>query len=177
MSPTTPNSPEVSDDILGTVSNPDPRLAQSTENSVQTCSESVIEGSWIDFPYVRGDGRKSFIPATFESAKAFLRKSGALFPKEKQVRSSRSELDTPLSSKSQSVHRMDVCHGCHGPMGEGRHMGSAPGKNVCTLSHSELCTGGILENDSWRSCPPSYVFKAAVPVYGFENTMGSQEFQ
>ena len=46
-----------------------------------------------------------------------------------------------------------VCHGCHGTIGDGAHVGSATGMNLCTLQHSLSCTGGIASSDSWRGCP------------------------
>ena len=46
-----------------------------------------------------------------------------------------------------------VCHGCHGPVGGGAHVGSATGKNHCRFLHSSSCQGGIVEDESWRACP------------------------
>ena len=48
-----------------------------------------------------------------------------------------------------------VCHGCHGPVGGGAHVGSATGKNHCRFLHSSTCQGGIVEDESWRACPPA----------------------
>ena len=51
-----------------------------------------------------------------------------------------------------------VCHGCHGEIGSGAHIGSATGKNLCKFNHSSFCHGGILDDDAWRACPDDYVF-------------------
>ena len=54
------------------------------------------------------------------------------------------------------MSRLAQCHGCHGMLGGGLHVGSAIGKNVCTFPHSSLCRGGILDSDGWRACPPDF---------------------
>ena len=91
----------------------------------------------------------------------------------------RNQTENPLSSKhSQPLEdEMTVCHGCHGPMGNGQHNGSAPGKNHCLFSHSALCRGGFPETESWRPCPDGYVYMATVPTSGFESTMDTFDFR
>ena len=70
-----------------------------------------------------------------------------------------------------------VCHGCHTQIGQVAHQGSQPGKNLCTLPHSLSCQGGITENESWRACPPGYVFHGqSIPAAAFDNTMNLSDF-
>ena len=65
------------------------------------------------------------------------------------------------------MSRLAQCHGCHGMLGGGLHVGSAIGKNVCIFPHSELCCGGIPESDGWRASPQGYLPQAAVlPSHG-----------
>ena len=119
-------------------------------------------------PDVRG-GRR-FIPSNFESAKAFLRASvDNIHNKDIQ----RSFSDTPLTSRL-SEPDMGVCHGCHGVIGEGAHLGSAPGKNICTHMHSVHCKGGIPEAIGWAPCPPGYIYNPDIDLAsgpGFESTI------
>ena len=62
-------------------------------------------------------------------------------------------------------------------MGQGAHQGSAIGKNLCTLPHSLNCPGGIVEDDSYRACPPGYTFHGQVfPESAFLNTMNQSDF-
>ena len=139
---------------------------------VRLCSQSLIEGEWVEENTVRGKG-SIFIPSNFESAKSFLRASV-----ESLERSYRSPPDTP--SKDQvSSPTMPTCHGCHGPMGQGQHMGSAPGKLVCTLAHSPYCRGGIIEDVSWKPCPQGYSYDKNLDLAngpGFESTMNTLDF-
>ena len=70
-----------------------------------------------------------------------------------------------------------ICHGCHLQVGQGAHQGSAIGKNLCTLPHSLNCPGGIVEDNSYRACPPGYVFHGQLfPESAFLNTMNQSEF-
>ena len=50
---------------------------QELAKTVRQCSQSLIEGSWVDIDDVRGK-KNRFIPNSFESAKAFLRSSLSL---------------------------------------------------------------------------------------------------
>ena len=93
-----------------------------------------------------------YSPPSVEVAKRFLRSVG--HSRRKSVS------DTPVTSKpgaSVRMSRLAQCHGCHGWLGGGLHVGSAIGKNVCTFQHSSLCRGGIVENDSWKACPTDFV--------------------
>ena len=47
---------------------------QELAKTVRKCSQSIIEGTWVDEPNVRGR-TPVFIPRDFESAKAFLKSS------------------------------------------------------------------------------------------------------
>ena len=74
--PLTPISPaditiQRVDEVSGPLS-----LAECQElvKSVQYCSKSLIEGSWVEIPDVRGRTPR-FMLDNFESAKAFLRAS------------------------------------------------------------------------------------------------------
>ena len=152
---------------------------QQLAKTVQHCSKSLVEGTWVEVPDVK-TGPK-FIPSSFESAKAYLSSSvRAIPPRGRGIPSRisrRCDTDTPLTSRHHKGDDMHVCHGCHMPMGDGDHNGSAPGKNVCTFQHSALCRGGIPENDGWRGCPENYVYMAHVPTSGFERTMDTVDFQ
>ena len=95
--------------------------------------------------------RPDFVPHSVDSAKKYFlsHKANQLpprFPRD-------STLDTPLSSRSTRMQ----CHGCHGSIGQGAHIGSGTGKNLCTLLHSDACPGGIAESAAWRPCPPNNV--------------------
>ena len=84
--------------------------------------------------------------------------------------------DTPVSSRGvkqrgRPTTTMQTCHGCHGPIGGGSHTGSATGKNNCTFPHNPVCTGGILEDSTWRGCPEGYI------LTGFDQTLATQDFQ
>ena len=176
-SPETPRTPDSQGDktLPSKVSEPLSiaechRLART----VQLCSKSLIDGSWHDVPSVRS-ARPRFRPSNFESAKAYfdLLDTVRVLPPRRVQRLS---FDTPVSSKYQPSSAM-FCHGCHGPMGQGLHNGSAPGKNVCSFVHSNLCKGGIPESDSFKACPDDYIYMATVPTNGFENTMNTVDFQ
>ena len=170
---------------------------QDLARQVSVCSKSVIEGSWVHS--VDGKVRRPrFIPSTFESAKVFLRASVNVVPVR---RSRRSSLDTPVTSRraqpsltlglptpilspsrpaTNQQQDMAICHGCHGVMGQGQHQGSAPGKNVCSLRHSDFCIGGIVEDPSWKPCPMGYFLNPNIQLAsesGFDGTMVTHDFQ
>ena len=66
--------------------------------------------------------------------------------------------------------RTQTCHGCHRPLGDGAHQGSATGKNRCTLPHYFLCKGGIVDTISWKACPEDYIFDPnLISAVGFES--------
>ena len=92
------------------------------------------------------------IPSSCEEAKSLLRSSNKEVSSLKlPPRPPRRSLDltaTPVTSRVAMI-----CHGCHGPLGEGAHVGSRAGKNTCTLQHHGSCPGNIQESDNWRSCP------------------------
>ena len=102
-----------------------------------------------------------YSPPSVEVAKRFLRTVGGVHRRiTSQSTKSSSVSDTPLTSRqgvSSRMSRLAQCHGCHGWLGGGLHVGSAIGKNVCNFQHSSLCRGGILENDSWKACPLDFV--------------------
>ena len=177
LTPVTPSTPESPVDI--TIASAEQNFSftecQELAKAVQQCSQSLVEGTWSDIPDVRGR-RVGFIPADFESAKTFLRNSVRI-PPDTCRKISRSVSDTPVTSRTNLSVEMGVCHGCHGPMGQGQHQGSAPGKRLCSFLHSALCKGGIVEDESWNSCPPNYVYQATVPTSGFETTMDTADFQ
>ena len=75
---------------------------------------------------------------------------------------------------------MVTCHGCHGPIGQDQHKGSATGKQYCTLKHSVYCRGGVVEDESWRACIPGYTYDANLDLVngpGFESTLNTFNFQ
>ena len=65
------------------------------------------------------------------------------------------------------MSRTLICHGCHNILGAGAHQGSAIGKSRCTIPHSLLCKGGILECESWRACPEGYIYNPDVEIQSF----------
>ena len=151
---------------------------QELVKTVKNCSQSIIEGNWVEIPDIRGKTQR-FIHDNFESAKAFLRASinGISSRKDRE-----SSLETPVTSHPRHQAAMGVCHQCHGPIGGGAHTGSAFGKGICTLrpEHSHFCKGGILENDSWAACPLGYMYNADLDLAagpGFEGTMDTFNFQ
>ena len=68
-----------------------------------------------------------------------------------------------------------ICHGCHGHIGGGAHIGSVPGKNHCKFQHSLTCPGGISEDHDWAPCPVGYV-PGGMSASGFENTLQHSDF-
>ena len=149
---------------------------QELAKTVRQCSQSLIEGSWVDIPDVRGK-KPRFIPNNFESAKAFLRSSLSQIESRVPLRSRSA---TPVTSHSRPSTTMGVCHQCHGPIGDGAHQGSAFGKGVCSFNHSHFCRGGVPENDSWAPCPQGYSFNPDLDLAsgtGFESTLGVSNFQ
>ena len=112
-----------------------------------------------------------FEPLTCESAKTFL--SAARLPPRFPFR--RDPLETPKTSRNRAYTM--ICHGCHMQMGQGAHNGSAPGKALCTLPHSVSCLGGIIEDNTWRACPPGYAHHGqTVPTSGFQDTLSMTDF-
>ena len=91
-----------------------------------------------------------FVPKSIDSAIKYFRSQ----PRPLPPKFPRPNSGTPLSSRSTSMR----CHGCHGIIGQGAHLGSGTGRNVCTLLHSNTCQGGIPDSDSFRACPPTYSF-------------------
>ena len=83
-----------------------------------------------------------------------------------------------METGGQNQLNSNTCHGCHGPIGGGAHVGSATGKARCSLPHYLLCTGNIIEDSSWRSCPPNYVYDPNLVVSdtGFESTLNPSNF-
>ena len=78
------------------------------------------------------------------------------------------------------LSRSKTCHGCHGDVGNGAHMGSAVGKERCTLPHSLRCPGNIIEDNSWRACPPGYCLNPDALFArntGFESTLDQAAFR
>jgi hypothetical protein len=149
---------------------------QELARTVRQCSQSLIEGSWVDISDVRGR-KPRFIPNNFESAKAFLRASVNKIPETHHIIS---RSDTPVTSHPKGHSSMGVCHECHGPIGGGAHQGSALGKGICTFVHSHFCKGGIPENESWAACPLGYIYNQDLDLAsgtGFESTMGLSNFQ
>ena len=125
-------------------------VSVAPENSPQLGRESTLlsglaeGGVWTKFQRSTGP---LYNPPIVEVAKRFLRTA---FRAELKLpaRFRRLPSHTPLSSgqaAAKTRHRMQtrvtVCHGCHLVMGGGNHNGSAPGKNKCTLGHSDLCLG------------------------------------
>ena len=81
---------------------------------------------------------------------------------------------TPLTSRRSPVSM--VCHGCHGIIGNGAHVGSQTGKNLCTREHSPTCPGGIFNDNSWKACPVGYIPGMRMSETGFEQTMDTVDF-
>ena len=112
----------------------------------------------------------AFKPSSAAEAKAFLLQVASQLP----PGSVKVSADTPRTSrldKWQGRPDTMLCHGCHGPMGDGAHNGSAIGKNLCTLEHNPACQGGVRDDPTWRACPPNHVYQ------GFEQTLSSQDFR
>ena len=82
--------------------------------------------------------------------------------------------DTPVTSKG--AEDTMVCHGCHGVIGSGAHLGSATGMNLCSLKHSSSCPGGYVDDHSWKACPPGYTPGMVMSETGFERTMDTVDF-
>ena len=111
-------------------------------HSLRKLSETTVDGYWKKIPgYLDRRPRDSFIPTTFEGAKRFLKETAEALP----------------NMLRPAIRVQQFCHGCHGPLGEGAHIGSAVGKLRCTFTHSSLCKGNIVEDESWRACPRGYV--------------------
>ena len=133
-SPQTPLTPDILSDL--TISSALSGLSRVSDISTRTKK------------YVGDKDPLVFQPSSLEEAREFLtRQAGTLQPRWR--RSSPSE--TPVSSRTREM----ICHGCHGKMVQGSHVGSRPGKNICTLPHNLDCPGNILENDLWRACEQS----------------------
>ena len=129
---------------------------------------------------IRPENRSAsvLIPSNREQAKQLWRESqgkvSSLLLPPKPPRKPRDPTSTPVSSRVIMV----VCHGCHGPLGDGAHQGSGPGKNRCTLEHHVSCPGGIPESSDWRSCPVfipgghGHISQA----HGFTQTLSESQF-
>ena len=184
-SPVTPGTPNSPVDISigtgsGSLAEQKLSLSQCEElaKAVQNCSKSLIEGSWSEIPDVRGK-RVSFIAADIESAKNFLRSSVKSVSEKRFIRGDSDTPVTPVTTQCSTVMqtRVQTCHACHRVLGGGNHNGSATGKNVCTLIHSELCLGGIPESDNWKACPVGYISNYDYNGAGFSQTLEVQDFQ
>ena len=120
----------------------------------------IAEGTWRRVPDSRGrrNNKQHFIPGSLDSAKCYLTNS--------------------MDIGGQDQINSNTCHGCHGPIGGGAHVGSATGKARCSLPHHLLCKGNIIEEASWRACPPNYVFDPNLVVSdtGFESTLNPSSF-
>jgi len=133
-------------------------------------SVQIFEGTWKLISKSRDNtSTHQFIPGSLESAKSFLKSAESLW---KQT------MDNTASVSGAHNVVVNTCHGCHGPVGSGAHMGSAIGKARCSLPHYILCRGNINEDPSWRACPPNYVFDSNLVVSntGFESTLNPSAF-
>ena len=124
------------------------------------------------------------IPSSVDQARSFL--SAQSFQVKYPIRRSNSQqlpprfprkhldpFSTPLSSRTSPLAM--ICHGCHGHIGGGAHIGSVPGKNHCKFQHSLTCPGGISEDHDWAPCPVGYV-PGGMSASGFENTLQHSDF-
>ena len=128
--------------------------------------------------------RALFFPPDFESAKEYLKgnrrnwaQNGKLPPRYPRNIAVPLSTTLPLSSRdTEPGGKMVRCHGCHGQVGEGAHLGSATGKNRCSFRHSNDCPGGFIEDSTWQACPPDYI-AGQVSGTGFEHTIPMQQSQ
>ena len=137
--------------------------SQTSNKSItaSTVVTSKVEGAWVRLPHAGKKPTMHFVPASLEEAKNALRQSAA-------------------QQALPRMNRVQVCHGCHGVVGEGAHQGSLTGKNRCTLRHSPFCKGNIEESESWRPCPTDYQFNSDVEIVsdtGLTDTLGVSSFQ
>ena len=158
--------------------------SQKISGSVE--SRPIEGGTWTRLKF---SSDPVYDPPSVEVAKRFLRT--AFGTKGFELPSGFRQLtsDTPLTSSqpcqdpatcppAKMQNRVMTCHACHLVMGGGNHNGSAPGKNVCTLKHSNLCLGGIPESDNWKGCPVGYVSNyQSYNVTGFSQTLDDNHFQ
>ena len=152
-SPSTPASPSSPVDISGSGNGLSQQPGRKSELGTPVSNPSVV--NWVNCQGTSSAGvyHPDFHPQTLESAIEYFRTtSQAQFPP-KFPRSG--SLETPHPSRSAKMQ----CHGCHGSIGQGAHIGSGTGKNLCTLDHSDTCPGGIAESDSWRACIAGYIFQ------------------
>ena len=141
------------------------------------------DGRWLDYSARdKFSSRKYpvFSPQSVDAAKSYIKRDCPPRPP-------RSPASTPLTSQAPlgSSGRLAssaknpstmVCHGCHGIIGDEQHKGSAIGKAKCILPHSSTCPGGILDDDSWRRCPPGYAPGIVMSATGFESTLQYADF-
>ena len=164
-SPGTPESPGESSRTVRPESVPLSVVSQRLSRSEKVLCRSLEEGNTPITKFQSGSTRSSL-------------RASNLLERIQTVNFGNSQIETPVSSRNnQPQVEMTVCHGCHGPMGNGQHNGSAPGKNHCLFTHSALCRGGFPETESWRPCPDGYVYMATVPTSGFETTMDTFDFR
>ena len=128
--------------------------------------------------------RWQFEPKSLEAAKTFLKKCPPLpNPHDSPVRVVQSLVDIrhsfqesaseehPRLAKSPSLPAsfkypiMPGCGGCHGPCGQGQHLGSRKGHDACQLEHFSGCPGDIQPVPGRvRPCPPDYVHGLTLPA-------------
>ena len=122
-------------------------------------SETSLSGTWREIPDSRG-GYFSFIPRSLEAAKYYIQNM----------------MDSTEAPILRGI-RTQTCHGCHRPLGDGAHQGSATGKNRCVLPHYFLCKGGIADSVSWKAWPEDYIFDPnLISAVGFESTLYQTDF-
>ena len=125
--------------------------------------------------------RPLFFPPDLESAKSYLKETRKSWLKKQNLppkfpKRILDPLATPLSSRDRVLgEEMGVCHGCHGKVGDGAHVGSAIGKNLCRNIHSNSCPGGYIDDVNWKGCPLNYR-SGLMSGSGFEHTMQQSEF-
>ena len=184
MGPSTPlRSCQNKPPVLDLPKTPDtPNSQVEIRPAVQSGLSTPHVGGGGHWGQLRSSSASVYHPPSLEVAKRFLRTVGGStqesLPRPPPPRSVRQpSTDTPVSRRQYQPPSPDmICHGCHGPIGSGLHKGSAMGKVHCTLLHSYSCPGGIVEDDSWKSCPANYAPGLFPSDTGFENTLGDSAF-
>ena len=173
--PLTPATPDLPSEAIAIFRSND-NLDKQSANSSSNLDRTAHTGRWekLNVHHFKKIKKLAvFKPASCEDAKFFLSKyalmNSSSTPKHKELfsripqpkgdGSSEAEDFESLNSKSSRSKNLEfgmICHGCHGPLGNGAHAGSLPGKNQCIFVHSDTCAGGIKEDDSFRACPDGY---------------------
>ena len=167
-SPATPPTPDIQGDLSLQSAQPCLSIRRSTVGRL----EFGVRDLDIVIPS-SVDQARSFLSAQSFQVKYPIRRSNSQQLPPRFPRKHLDPFSTPLSSRTSPLAM--ICHGCHGHIGGGAHIGSVPGKNHCKFQHSLTCPGGISEDHDWAPCPVGYV-PGGMSASGFENTLQHSDF-